>query len=273
MLKKNGAAMYFARHGFGKRSVIFIHGYGCSSTDWHRQVTLPIRDAELIAVDLRGHGRSGGGRSGLTIPALADDVVRFIRAIPNKEIVVVGHSMGTRIALEVARQLPDLIVGLVLLDGSCSPGDARKFREERSEEIRRLGRREFNVSILEATIVTGLSEEDRTGVFDRVDSLSDDMTISLLTAMCEWDSVSSQSTIGSIRAPTLIVQSTSILSDATGERAFANLAPDSAWLRLWRDHPYAKIELLSGVGHFCMLEDPNNVNRLLTTFCNSLSAH
>ena len=263
--------MYFSKHGVGRRSVVFIHGYSCSSVDWRKQIDLPITDAELIAVDLRGHGKTGGGHSGMTIAELADDIVNFVGAIQNKEFILVGHSMGTRIALEVARQRPDLIAGLALLDGSSSPGNVPKFRSEVSDEVQRLGACQFNVSLLEATIMSGLSHEDRRRIFDRVDSLSGDMTIGLLTAMCEWDTVSSKAAIGSIGIPTLIVQSTSILSDATGERTFANLAPDSAWLRLWRSHPNARIELLSNVGHFCMLEDPITVNRHLADFCNSLT--
>ena len=82
--------------------VVLIHGAGMDSTVWQLQTRyLAHRGFRAVAVDLPGHGRSAGEALG-SVEAMADWVARFVAAAGFDAVHVVGHSMGTFIALELA---------------------------------------------------------------------------------------------------------------------------------------------------------------------------
>ena len=68
----------------------------------------------MLAPDLPGHGRSDGPAHA-TIPDLAEWLVRFLEVVDAHSPTVVGHSMGSLIALDAAARRPDAIAALVLI--------------------------------------------------------------------------------------------------------------------------------------------------------------
>ncbi len=68
----------------------------------------------------RGHGRSELPHDPelIDVPALTDDLLKVIAALNATDVVLVGHSLGTQVALEAYRRRPDLIRGLILICGS-----------------------------------------------------------------------------------------------------------------------------------------------------------
>ena len=95
-------------------AVVLIHGAGNDATVWSLQTRyLAHRGFRAVAVDLPGHGRSGGDALG-SIEEMADWVRRFVDAAGFGSVHVVGHSMGTFIALEMARRHPDITRSITL---------------------------------------------------------------------------------------------------------------------------------------------------------------
>jgi pimeloyl-ACP methyl ester carboxylesterase len=94
--------------------VLLIHGAGMDSTVWQLQTRyLAYRGFRAVAVDLPGHGRSGGGPLG-SVAEMADWVARFIQAAGFGSVHLVGHSMGTFVALELASGYPSLTLSITL---------------------------------------------------------------------------------------------------------------------------------------------------------------
>ena len=94
--------------------VLLIHGAGMDSTVWSLQTRyLAYRDLRAVAVDLPGHGRSDG-EAMTTIADMADWIVRFVDAAGLGQVHVVGHSMGTFIALELASRHADVVASITL---------------------------------------------------------------------------------------------------------------------------------------------------------------
>jgi pimeloyl-ACP methyl ester carboxylesterase len=94
--------------------VLLIHGSGMDGTIWQLQTRyLAHRGFRAVAVDLPGHGRSEGAALN-SIEAMADWITRFIAAANLGAVHVVGHSMGTFIALELASRYPHLAQTITL---------------------------------------------------------------------------------------------------------------------------------------------------------------
>lgn len=78
--------------------------------------------ARLVAVDLRGRGRSLGQPGPYGIEQHADDVVALIRWLDVGPVVVTGHAMGASVALMAAERHPDAVRELLLIDGGTPTG-------------------------------------------------------------------------------------------------------------------------------------------------------
>jgi len=111
-------------------SVLLANGWSCSDAYWGDLVPeLERRGHPCLLPDTRGHGLSGlprapgRGAQNLTvddvsIPRLARDLVAVLDDAGVERALVMGHSMGVQTALEVYRQIPDRIAGLVLVAGT-----------------------------------------------------------------------------------------------------------------------------------------------------------
>lgn len=122
---------YTFRNRTGPRvPVIFANGWSCSDAYWGKLLPeLERRGHPCLLPDTRGHGLSGlprdpgRGARNLTIddvsmPRIARDLVAVMDDAGVDRAVVVGHSMGTQTALEVYRQIPERVAGLVLMAGT-----------------------------------------------------------------------------------------------------------------------------------------------------------
>lgn len=104
-----------ATGGAPRQRVLYIHGTGCNALVFERHMSALSNEFEVAAIDLSGHGRSGGtGFRG--VADYAASCVAVIRALGWDQCVVAGHSMGGGIALAVAVYDRALVSGLMLID-------------------------------------------------------------------------------------------------------------------------------------------------------------
>jgi lipase len=100
----------------GAPTVVAVHGITAN----HRNFALlaeALPRHRLLAPDLRGRGASRTLPGPWGIDRHAEDVARLITASTQGPVVLVGHSMGGFVAAALARRFPDLVSGLVLVDG------------------------------------------------------------------------------------------------------------------------------------------------------------
>jgi len=103
-------------HSTGQLNVVLVHGWMCDQTYWEAQVPALSEHFGVVTVDLAGHGLSGIDRQTWTIASLGDDVAAVISQLQLENVAVVGHSMGGRVGLEVARLLPGAVIGVIGVD-------------------------------------------------------------------------------------------------------------------------------------------------------------
>ncbi|WP_055476519.1 alpha/beta fold hydrolase [Gordonia sp. HS-NH1] len=96
--------------------VLLIHGWSLSSEVWDRQIRVLAESGHrVVAMDLRGHGRSDAPLDGYDIDSLARDAAEVIEQCGLGPAAVVGWSLGGMVALRLACERPDLARSLVLV--------------------------------------------------------------------------------------------------------------------------------------------------------------
>jgi pimeloyl-ACP methyl ester carboxylesterase len=112
----NGVRLYYVRAGSGEPEMFFVPGWCCDHTAFRPQFDY-FQDSHVVtAVDLRGVGKSDRPEQGYSIPELTDDVALLCAEVGIEKPVIVGHSLGGMIAVELAARYPALPSALVLVD-------------------------------------------------------------------------------------------------------------------------------------------------------------
>lgn len=115
-LTRNGVQLGYTEAGRGGPPIVFIHGMSCDSSDFAPQMEHFRQRHRVVALDLRGHGASDAPEGDYSMAALADDVLWLCDELGVYKPVLVGHSMGGVIALEIAARRPEAATAIALLD-------------------------------------------------------------------------------------------------------------------------------------------------------------
>ena len=111
----NRAALNFVETGKGKTTLVFLHYFGGSSKSWNSVIAQLEGSFHCVAMYLRGFCGSPQPYKQLSVNDNANDVINLILTLQLKEYVLIGHSMGGKIALDVASQKPRVSAALLLL--------------------------------------------------------------------------------------------------------------------------------------------------------------
>jgi pimeloyl-ACP methyl ester carboxylesterase len=101
--------------------LVALHGLTASYVSFTGIADCLAGRRPLFALDLRGRGDSDKPAGPYGMAQHASDVAAAMRAMDLGASVVVGHSMGAFVATALAAQYPELVSGLVLLDGGYAP--------------------------------------------------------------------------------------------------------------------------------------------------------
>lgn len=115
----DGTKLFYGEKGNGE-AIVLLDGIGCDGWAWNQIQPHLALHRRVIHTHYRGHGRSGSGvdRTATDILTLRDDVIAVMDQCRAGRTTLVAHSMGTQVALEVYRKLPERVNALVLLCGS-----------------------------------------------------------------------------------------------------------------------------------------------------------
>jgi pimeloyl-ACP methyl ester carboxylesterase len=101
--------------GEGQRSIIILHGLFGSSDNWQNIGKVLSERHKVYLLDLRNHGRSPHSGQ-FTYDAMLEDVYEFIERHQIRQPVLMGHSMGGKVAMHVALAHPHLLHKLIVVD-------------------------------------------------------------------------------------------------------------------------------------------------------------
>ena len=120
---------FFRQHlNPGKPTLLLLHGMIASSgLNWFRLFPVLSQHFNIIAPDLRGHGRSLRGKSRFTINRAVHDMAKLLDQLETGPVIAVGYSMGGTVAQKLWRKYPEKVAGLVL---TATAYKARMARHE-----------------------------------------------------------------------------------------------------------------------------------------------
>jgi pimeloyl-ACP methyl ester carboxylesterase len=108
-----GASLYYETHGQGE-ALVLVPSTAFSAEVW-KPSQLPLaKSAQLILHDPRGCGRTSATQQVYTINQMANDIVALLDHLKVESAHLVGHSMGGRIALEMALNFPGRVKSLIM---------------------------------------------------------------------------------------------------------------------------------------------------------------
>jgi pimeloyl-ACP methyl ester carboxylesterase len=114
----DGMTIHSTSTGKGAKTLMLVHGWTCDETSWAANVPELSKHYRVITVDLPGHGRSGAPKDGMVTMDMFARAVEAVRAEQKVDkIILVGHSMGTPVIRQYAHLYPQHVTALVLVDG------------------------------------------------------------------------------------------------------------------------------------------------------------
>ena len=122
-LARDGISLAFQDVGRGAPPILLIHDRGCDHTTFYQQIEHFRNNHRVVAVDLRGHGESGGCIGDQTPGDLAADLAWLCFELGIHMPAVVGHGLGGAVAMELAIRHPALPAAVVALDTKIAPAE------------------------------------------------------------------------------------------------------------------------------------------------------
>lgn len=110
-----GCRLFFEEYGEGS-PVLLVHGLGSSTLDWELQIPVLAARHRVIALDVRGHGRSDKPRQRYRIADFAGDVAALIEHLQLAPVHLVGISMGGMIGFQLGVDQPQLLRSLTVVN-------------------------------------------------------------------------------------------------------------------------------------------------------------
>jgi pimeloyl-ACP methyl ester carboxylesterase len=107
--------LFYKELGAGERTVVILHGLFGSSDNWQNIGKILGEQYKVYLVDLRNHGRSPQSED-FTYEAMREDVVTFMEKQQIEQPILMGHSMGGKVAMHVALARPHSLHKLIVVD-------------------------------------------------------------------------------------------------------------------------------------------------------------
>lgn len=242
----------FGQINISTPTVILLHGAGQSSLTWENQYDIfnSYDRFNFIALDLPGHGQSCG--SGFkTIKEYSNFLEAFSSELNLKDLILVGHSMGGRIAQVYIINNPNYVIGCVLA--------GTKARIRVAKATFKAVQKNFDYFCKMAT-KNSFSEfaqaKTKENFYKRLRNSSQETCYNDLLACNEFDVTDD---ISKIDIPILII---------AGEKD--TLAPVKHSKHLNKNIDSSKLFVIKDAGHFMMIEKAEEFNKLIKDYLNFL---
>lgn len=233
--------------------VVFVHGFTTTAEFWREQVEAFSSTYRVIRINLPGHGVSPhpSGRP-YTIDAFVDDIARAFDALGLDDAFLAGLSMGGTIAQSFALRFPHRVRALTLV-GATPHGLGPDVNVDNVlKAIDTLGVITASQNVIDRSFGPSASPELLTFARKEVAQTPEFVAREAIASLNASDS---RASLARLTMPALVVVGDEdVITPPAESKALAEGIPNSA------------LSIISGAGHFPMLEQPTVFNRLLGDF-------
>jgi pimeloyl-ACP methyl ester carboxylesterase len=114
-VRANGIRQHYLEAGDGP-PVVLLHGFPETSYAWRNQIPELAKKYHVIAPDLREYGETNKPSSGYDKRTMAMDLRELMHALNLPKVALVGHDRGARVATRFAKDHPEVLDRLVVMD-------------------------------------------------------------------------------------------------------------------------------------------------------------
>jgi pimeloyl-ACP methyl ester carboxylesterase len=254
----DGMKIHSTSKGKGSKTLVLVHGWTCDDTSWAANVPELAKHYRVITLDLPGHGKSDAPKDGKVTMEMFAKAVEAVREEQKVDkIVLVGHSMGTPVIREYAHLYPQHVTALVLVDGvvvAPTPPGGRGIQTPLDAD--------------KLTTAEGLSMREGMikGMFtpNTPKDVQDHVLKMMLAAPPATAASAMRTTFDEKYASDEVMNVPAY--GIFAEKSFA--LPAAPFLK--KVFPKFEFVAMPGTGHFVMMEQPQEFNRLLIKFVESL---
>jgi len=243
----DGVPIHYREGGRGERALVFVHGWLGDASVWEAQMTRFAPRYRVVALDLAGHGQSGRGRGAWTVAAFAGDVAAVVRALDLRHVVLLGHSMSGAITVAAAGLLGERVDALVPVD---TLNDAEwDLPPEVWEQFFAGLRADFPAGV--SSFFRGMLAAPSTprdvidGIVAKAQAADPEVAIAILERARDYDL---RAGLRALSVPIHAINRDMHPTKLETNRKYA---------------PRFEVELVPGVGHWPMLEDPQRFGDVL----------
>lgn len=242
----DGQKIHYKESGNGSPALLFVHGWLGNTEWWAAQQEYFNSQHHIVQLDLAGHGKSDAGRQEWTSERYADDIKAVADAINSQEIILVGHSMSGAYVLETSLKIPK-VKAIILIDTLKNLDES--FTKEQTEAVLSQYKKDFRHTVENFLPQFLFAEGTPPAVIERVQheflQHEPELAINALRPLYTTDfkTVAKQ-----IQVPVIAINSDASPTHLENNRKYL------------KNYDYVTIE---GVGHYPMLEKPEEFNTIL----------
>lgn len=216
---------------------------------WSRQLEHFADNHSPVALDLPGHGRSGGLDGPASVAEAASVVAGFLEGLGAPPALVVGHGLGGQIALALALDHPSRVRSVAVIGTCAEPMEAEDERAILRDVVRGRRPQSFDAPLF-------ASEPDLAVVREAWGEIVKTDPRVRLQDLEVWASSDLRPLLPGMSVPVAVLHGTEdrYCEPVRGETLAAAL-------------PNARLESITGAGHLAQLERPDRINALLEEIC------
>ena len=256
------SSLYYELHGAQRAPcVLLIHGLGSSALDWEHQIDALTARYRVLAVDLRGHGRSPR-RGPITMPGLAADLAALLRRLEIAQVYAVGISLGSGVAFQLALDHPALVAGVIAINGgpegpSSDNPEHRAAIDWRTETVRGQGMHGLGIALADRLFPGDGFAQTRAVFAQRWNQNDPELYLEAFRAIIDW---SVRDRLSTLQVPCGVI---------SADNDYTPIAFKQAYLRELRD---AELVVIERSGHMSTHDQPAALNAAILRFVDRWSA-
>ncbi len=244
----HNASIFVDDGGRGGVPLLFIHGNGGNSEQWHAQLAyFRQRGHRAVAIDLPGFGQSPLPEDhDQSLNAMSAAIDRVVHRLALHRFVIVGHSYAGAVVANYAASHAENVAGVVYVDAAAG---AVKLPEEQKAQFTAALRKD-KMAVVRGWFAPMLKKspaEVQQQVLSSVEKTSVDSLIAALNSLADYDA---KRLVSAYQGPKLAIVAADLETPASFQKQF----------------PEIRSVRIANAGHWLMLDKPDEVNEAIEDF-------